>query len=200
MTSILINKPLGWHINSVLLWWHGFRRCPVCPLPESNCPRFVLLCQDALTSARHNCAQLPWKVAAMWHDLKGIWGQEMCKEKMQFPTTGAPLVHIYSYVCHENRHATFILCKPYQLDCKRIEYCISNYVAVEQYVFYSATTDKMATLRHSSLMLLDSSFELRLISSCYAVRTSCFHESQGFGLQLRPLFTIVISHYSFDGI
>lgn len=114
--------------------------------------------------------------------------------------TGAPLVHIYSYVCHENRHATFILCKPYQLDCKRIEYCISNYVAVEQYVFYSATTDKMATLRHSSLMLLDSSFELRLISSCYAVRTSCFHESQGFGLQLRPLFTIVISHYSFDGI
>ena len=111
MTSILINKFVGRYINSVLLWWHGFRRRPVCLLPGSNCPRFVWLCQDALTSARHNCGQLSRKVAAMWHDLKGIWGWRAVRKWSFQQMTGTQLGHIYSYFLQDNKHANLILYK-----------------------------------------------------------------------------------------
>lgn len=115
--SELINKSMGWYINSVLLWWHWFRRCPVCFLPESNCPRFVLLCQDALTSARHNCVQLSRKVAAMWHDLQGILGWGCTGRKSVFQQLdGTPLGHIYSYVHQGNKHASSVLHNLYQLN------------------------------------------------------------------------------------
>lgn len=76
-TSILINESI-WADTSTVSSCGGIDLEDVCLLPQSNCPRFVLLCQDALTSAKHNCAQLSLKVAAMWHDLQGIWGLEMC--------------------------------------------------------------------------------------------------------------------------
>lgn len=78
-TSILINQSIWADTSTVSSCGdRGLEDGPVCLLPQSNCPRFVLLCQDALTSAKHNCAQLSQKVAAMWHDLQGTLGLEMC--------------------------------------------------------------------------------------------------------------------------
>ena len=52
---------------------------------ESKCPRFVLLCQNALTSARHNCARLSQKVAAMWQGFARNLRLLMWGEKIESP-------------------------------------------------------------------------------------------------------------------
>lgn len=137
--------------------------CPVCLLPQSNCPRFVLPCQDALTSARHNCAQLSQKVAAMWHDLKGIWGVgDVREENAVTQTTGWYTIRSYLVSClsKKNKHATFILS---QLNNTRTEYCIID----SQYVSYLALTITMPTgILSSPLRDFGSTLSAKMINSC----------------------------------
>lgn len=100
MTSTLINKPPGWYISSVLLWWHRSRRCPVCPtVPDLCC-----------------FARIPWHLpdtimpsSLEWfHQCGMIWtefvGWSCARRKCSFQQmTAASLGHIYSYVCQDVR-------------------------------------------------------------------------------------------------
>lgn len=120
-----------------------------------------------MTSARHNCTQLSQKVAAMWHDLKGIWGWRCKKRKFSFQQLDSILLgHIYSYVCQENKHATFLLHNLYQLSYKRKENCINNYVSFLQYMFlFSNNLQNAHSYSATSFMLLAPTFNLKQLLS-----------------------------------
>lgn len=146
--------------------------CPVCLLPESNCPRFVLPCQDALTSARHNCAQLSQKVAAMWHDLKGIWGVgDVQEENAVSQKAGWYTIRSYLVSClsKKKKHATFILS---QLNYTRTEYCITDL----QYVSYSAKPSQCPQESSATLfVILDPPFQQKWLT--VAVTIPCLQSS-----------------------
>lgn len=117
-------------------------------------PRFVLLCQHALTSARHNCAQLSRKVAAMWHALKGIWGLETREKKIQFGRHHT--IRSYLFSCPSGKQACHLRFCTASTSWIIKEHCLTNCASLLQYVFHSPTTNKMSIYSAALFMLFPS--------------------------------------------
>lgn len=69
---------------------------------------------------------------------KEFGGWRCARRKFSFQQLdGTLLGHIYSYVCQENKSATFTLQSLYQLDYRKIKYCFTHYVSSLEDTFNS---------------------------------------------------------------
>ena len=171
-TSILINKSLGRYINTVLLWWHWFRRCPCLFVAWVQLSQICVALPGCLDICQTQLCPAVSKGGSNVAWFARNFGLRMCWKKICSPTIGWYTIRSYLFICPSGKqacHLRFEQSLPAKLEKNRILY-FQLYLSLMLFFIHSNNMYGVTQQPNTSFWIQS----LRVITSYYAVSSPCF--------------------------